>query len=74
MPAEARNLLLVDDDDPYRAVLARSLARRGFQVTAVATPAEALVCCQEQPPDYVNQYIENYETHVTPTAKNRKKK
>ncbi|MFZ1575394.1 MAG: response regulator transcription factor [Chromatiaceae bacterium] len=53
MPAEARHLLLVDDDDPYRTVLARSLARRGFQVTAVATPGEALTCCQEQPPDYV---------------------
>lgn len=53
MPAEARNLLLVDDDDPYRAVLARSLARRGFQVTAVATPAEALICCQKQHHDYV---------------------
>ncbi len=53
MPAEARNLLLVDDDDSYRAVLARSLARRGFQVTAVATPAEALICSQKQPPNYV---------------------
>ncbi len=53
MPAEARPLLLVDDDDLYRDVLARSLTRRGFQVTSVASPAAALTCCQEQRPDYI---------------------
>lgn len=53
MPAEAKPLLLVDDDDLYREVLARSLTRRGFQVTSVATPAAALACCQEQVPDYI---------------------
>lgn len=53
MSSEAGSLLLVDDDDLYRDVLARSLGRRGFQVTSVATPAEAMACCQNQHPDYI---------------------
>jgi len=53
MLAEARRLLLVDDDDGYRAVLARSLERRGFQVTAVDEAAAALAGCRDQQPDYV---------------------
>lgn len=34
-------LLLVDDDDAFRAVLASALSRRGFAVTPCAGPAEA---------------------------------
>jgi two-component system response regulator RegA len=53
MAAEAGSLLLVDDDESYRAVLARSLTRRGFQVTAVAGPMEALACMRDLDLAYV---------------------
>jgi two-component system response regulator RegA len=36
-------LLLVDDDDAFRAALASALDRRGFHVTAVSNAADALV-------------------------------
>jgi len=39
---EAPRLLLVDDDEIFRAVLARALERRGFQVQAADCPAAAL--------------------------------
>ena len=38
----AGSLLLVDDDDVFRDVLARALNRRGFAVTEAANAAEAL--------------------------------
>lgn len=53
MGAELGHLLLIDDDEAFRAVLARSLTRRGFQVAAAAGPEEALACCADQPPAYV---------------------
>jgi len=36
-----RSLMVLDDDAPFRARLARALAHRGFDVTAVGTMAEA---------------------------------
>ncbi len=53
MRTEARHLLLIDDDDQFQWVLARSLTRRGFEVTTAAGPEEALVRCREQAPEYV---------------------
>ncbi|KAA6184044.1 response regulator transcription factor [Thiohalocapsa marina] len=53
MSAEGARLLLVDDDAPFRSVLARSLTRRGFDVTAAGQPEQALACCAAQPPAYV---------------------
>jgi two-component system response regulator RegA len=53
MEAEAGHLLLIDDDESFRAVLARSLTRRGFRVVAAAGPEEALACCAAQPPAFV---------------------
>jgi len=53
MLAEAGRLLLIDDDEAFRAVLARSLARRGFQVVTAAGLEEALACCGDQAPEYV---------------------
>lgn len=46
-------LLIVDDDDTYREVLARSLTRRGFKVTSVATPAAADAAFRETRPAFV---------------------
>jgi two-component system response regulator RegA len=53
VPAEAGSLLLVDDDEQFRSVLGRSLARRGFDVAAAAGPEAALHLCAEQAPEYV---------------------
>lgn len=53
MAAEPGHLLLVDDDDAYRTVLARSLARRGIEVIAVAGPEEAMAACRLRAPEWV---------------------
>lgn len=39
---EAITLLVVDDDDVFRGVLSRAMARRGFAVTEAATAADAI--------------------------------
>ena len=39
---EARRLLIVEDEAPYRELLARQLAKRGYEVTAVGSAEEAL--------------------------------
>lgn len=52
MSAEKR-LLIVDDDDTYREVLARSLTRRGFVVSSVATPESAQAVFRETRPAFV---------------------
>ena len=46
------SLLLVDDDDTFREVLARALERRGYAVTRAASVDSALIRAQEQPPEY----------------------
>lgn len=38
---DAPTLLVVDDDDAFRAAMGGALARRGFAVTLAAAPAEA---------------------------------
>ena len=49
--AEAPRLLLVDDDDTFRKVIAGELATRGFAVTAVATARAALEALAAAEPD-----------------------
>jgi two-component system response regulator RegA len=46
------SLLLVDDDDTFREVLARALERRGYAVISAASVDAALIRAQEQPPEY----------------------
>lgn len=45
-------LLLVDDDDTFRTVLARALERRGYAVTCAANVDSALTKALAQPPEY----------------------
>ena len=49
---ERSTLLLVDDDDAFRRVLARALERRGFAVSVAASVEAALVKAQAQAPEY----------------------
>lgn len=53
MNPEERYLLIVDDDDSYRDVLARSLSRKGFFVLTAAGGEEALALCAEHDPEYI---------------------
>ena len=53
MNSEKRQLLIIDDDEAYRGVLARSLERKGFAAKTAATPEEALERCREQNPECV---------------------
>ncbi|MFA7290684.1 MAG: response regulator transcription factor [Rhodocyclaceae bacterium] len=45
-------LLLVDDDEAFRRVLARAMERRGYAVTAAADVAEALLAAQQHSPEF----------------------
>ncbi len=47
------SLLLVDDDEAFRTVLSRELARLGYEVAAAATGAEALRRVAERAPEVV---------------------
>ncbi len=49
---ERSTLLLVDDDDAFRRVLARALERRGYAVTVAANVEMAIIQAQAQPPEY----------------------
>ena len=42
-------LLIIDDDDVLRAVLARAFSRRGFEVLVAASVAEALALAAQHP-------------------------
>ena len=44
-------LLIVDDDEAFRAVLARAMTRRGLLVRQAADAAEAAVMAQARPPE-----------------------
>jgi two-component system, response regulator RegA len=54
MPSESErpSLLLVDDDETLRRVLAAALQRRGFAVSSAADAAQALALARAQPPEY----------------------
>ena len=47
-----KKLLQVDDDDAFRNRLARAMKQRGYQVTTVATVAEAKRVADEIEPDF----------------------
>lgn len=49
---ERSSLLLVDDDEVFRRVLARALERRGFAVTCAADVPSAIAEAQAQSPEY----------------------
>jgi DNA-binding response OmpR family regulator len=46
-------ILIVEDDEPLRSSLSRSLRAEGFDVQTAADGAEALRRVEEQPPDLV---------------------
>jgi len=50
--ATGRKLLLVDDDAPLRRSMARALERRGFEVAAAASAAEARDLAAEHRPGF----------------------
>ncbi len=51
-PRAGARLLLVDDDETFRARLARALGERGFEVVATAEPAAGLAAAQRDRPSY----------------------
>lgn len=50
---EDRRLLIIDDDETFREILARSLRREGFEVNTAGAPAQALTLCREHDPEYI---------------------
>lgn len=46
-------LLIIDDDESYRSVLARSLSRKGFLVETAADPESGLVACEQFDPEHI---------------------
>ena len=53
MRFEQRQLLIIDDDENYREVLARSLSRKGFVAAIAANVAEGLAACRAHDPEYI---------------------
>lgn len=51
LPKDA-SLLILDDDVPFRTRLGRALSQRGFEVTMLATVADALGLGQINPPAF----------------------
>lgn len=49
---QSPNLLLVDDDDMLRDVLARALTKRGFAVQTAQDVASALQLAEQESPEY----------------------
>ena len=52
LSSDKPSLLLVDDDEAFRNVLARAMSRRGYDVVTAGDVAEALVVAQAQAPEY----------------------
>jgi two-component system response regulator RegA len=50
---EEGKLLIVDDDDTFREVLARALTRVGFTVVTAANPQAGFDACREHSPEYI---------------------
>lgn len=50
---DEQHLLIVDDDESYREVLARAMGRKGFLVSTASSAAEALDACRCDDPEYV---------------------
>ena len=44
-------ILVVEDDDPFRAILVRSLEARGYDARGVATAAAAIAAAREDSPE-----------------------
>ena len=53
MSGEERHLLIIDDDENYRALLARSLTRRGFVINEAGNAEESLFACRRHDPEYI---------------------
>ena len=53
MSNDERRLLIIDDDESYREVLARTLSRKGFAVSTAASAESALQACRIRDPDYI---------------------
>ena len=53
MSDSLRRLLIIDDDESFRTVLARSLSRKGFTVSTAATLEAGLDSCRQQQPEYI---------------------
>jgi two-component system response regulator RegA len=51
-PAVARSILIVDDDDVFRARLARAFQERGFDVSEAADVESAGRAARADPPEY----------------------
>ena len=49
---ERLSLLLVDDDEACRRVLARALVKRGFEVSSAPDVPQALTMAEANPPEY----------------------
>lgn len=53
MPPDARSILVVDDDDPVRVMLARLLRTQGYSVVHAANASEARKAIERCKPDLV---------------------
>jgi len=53
MITDTQPLLIVDDDDSFRDVMARSLTRKGFLVATAGDADAALAVCRTHLPQYV---------------------
>jgi two-component system response regulator RegA len=52
LECDAPTLLLADDDEVFRDVLARALAKRGYLVVTAPDAASAFALAAEDPPEY----------------------
>ncbi len=53
MTAEARTLLLVDDDQTFTTVMTRGFSRRGFRVHSCDNARDAVRCCRDIQPSHI---------------------
>jgi two-component system response regulator RegA len=52
MTSDLRTLLLLDDDDVFATRMSKALGARGYEVTRVATAADAIARAREDSPEY----------------------